>query len=126
AGNPYAYLDTTTGKVVALYRDKDDSQIHDLYWSTGQPEHSALSASAGAPEADSNPVGYFIPATNTHHVVYRSDGDLHVLYWSGDLDPVHYEGSLTAAAGNAPKAVGDPSAYLDTTRGTNIIVYRGT
>jgi hypothetical protein len=126
AGNPYVYRDTTTGKVVALYRDKDDSHIHDLYWSTGVPDYSPLSARAGAPEADSNPVGYFIPATNTHHVVYRSDRDLHVLYWSGDLDPVHYEGSLTAAADNAPKAEGDPSAYLDTTRGTNIIVYRGT
>ena len=63
AGNPYVYLDTTTGKEVALYRGKDDSHIHDLYWSTGQPEHSRLSASAGAPEADSNPVGYFTPAT---------------------------------------------------------------
>src|SRR6185503_3745614 len=61
-GNHFAYVDTTAVLELVLYRGTD-GHVHSLYWSTGAVGHDQLSASAGAPKAAGNPVGYFTPAT---------------------------------------------------------------
>ena len=43
--------------------------MHCLYGS-GDLVHENLTAQG--PKAAGNPVGYFTPATNTHHVIYRT------------------------------------------------------
>jgi hypothetical protein len=55
-------------------------------------------------------------------VVYRTgDGNLHELNWTG-VAPVSYGGNLTAAI-SAPRAAGDPTAFVDAA-GVNLVVYR--
>jgi hypothetical protein len=124
AGNPFAYLETTTDTEIALFRST--SGVHDLYWSTGSPGLDNLSFVAGSPPAASDVVGTFNPANGLHHVAYRSsDGLLHIIFSAGGTDPAHYEGPLTTAVpGGAPLAVGDPSLYFDSSN-QNIVVYRG-
>ena len=122
SGNPYVYLDTNAVLAILLYRGRD-SHVHALYWSTGGVGHDNLSAAAHAPQAAGSPVGFFTPATNTHHVVYRkSNNHLHVLWWAGGDVPGHDDATTLASA---VASAGDPSAFLDTLRGENIIVYRG-
>jgi len=122
-GQPVAYYHSGASQEILLYRATND-EIHSLYWSTGAVGHDNLSGTAGAPKAAGNPVGYYTAATDTHHVVYRqSNGHLRVMWWVG-LGTVGSDDATGLA--NAPAAAGDPSAYVDTTTGTNVIVYRGT
>ena len=122
AGDPYAYLETTTDLEIVVYRDSGPGGVHSLYWSTGDVGLDNLSLVAGSPAATGTPVGHFNPATGTHHVVYRGKDDhLHVVYWTGADDPAHYEGPLTPADGVA-RAAGDPSAYFNAAE--NVVVYR--
>lgn len=121
AGSPFTYVDTTTNQVILLYR-ADGGHVHSLYWSTGGVGHDNLTGSVNAPKAAGNPVGYFTPATNTNHVIYRrSNGHLEVLWWAG-AEAVNFSDATALAA--APLAAGDPSAYVDTTHGMNIVAYR--
>jgi hypothetical protein len=122
-GDPSCYLDTTSGKVIVPHRGAD-GHVHSLYWATGAVGHDALSKSVNAPGTVGTPVGYYNPATTNHHVAYRSaDDHLQVLWWKGN--EAVGRGVLTEAPG-AVKAAGDPAPYLDTKRGTNVVVYRGT
>ena len=122
AGDPFAYLETTTDLELVVYRDSGPGGVHSLYWSTGDVGLDNLSLVAGSPAAAGTPVGHFNPATGTHHIVYRGqDGHLHVVYWTGADDPAHYEGPLTATDGVA-RAAGDPSAYFNSAE--NVVVYR--
>ncbi len=121
-GRPYAYVDTNTAHTIVLYRGRD-RHVHSLRWSTGAVGHDNLSLAGRAPIAAGDPVGYFTPATDTHHVIYRTyDNHLRVLWWSGTGHVGHDD--ATALAG-APFAAGDPSAFVDTSRGRNVVVYRG-
>ena len=86
--------------------------------------HDDLSGTAGAPPAAGDPVGYYVPSADMHHVVYRGgDGHLHELDWVG-VAPVVYGGNLTGTI-SAPTAAGDPSAFANGS-GVNIVVYRST
>ena len=90
---------------------------------SGPVGHDNLGGTAGAPKASGDPVGYYDPATDGHHVVYRGgDGHLHEMNWTG-VAPVSYGGNLTGAV-SAPRAVGNPAAYSG--GGYNIVVYRAT
>lgn len=118
AGNPVAYVDTSTNTQIVLYRGAEGG-IHSLYWSTAEARHELLMP-AGAPKAEGDPVGWYRPSDGVHHVVYRSgDGHLHVLWWAG-ADPATHE----HISASAPPAVGDISAYRDPVRGDNIVFYR--
>lgn len=120
AGDPFAYVDTVRNTEILLYRGRDDGEVHSLYWSTGAVGHDALSKSAGAPTAAGNPVGYYTPATDTHHVIYRkNNGHLHVLFSNG-IEPIQNGGSTT---GDSQKAAGDPTAFVGST-GVNWVIYR--
>ncbi len=123
-GDPFAYLETSSGLEVVPYCDPGGG-VHSLYWSTGAVGHDALSATAGSPGGVGRPVATFNPASGTTHVVYRSgDGHLHVVYWTGASDPAHYEGPLTEMVDpQPPRALGDPSVYFNSA-GDNIVVYR--
>jgi hypothetical protein len=123
-GAPSAYLDTAAGMQVVVYRGVD-GHAHGLYWSTGAVGHDNLTGSIGAPRPTDDPVGFFEPTTATHHVIYRTgNGHLHELWWAG-ADPVGHGDLTPLVPGGAPLAAGPPSAYLDTTRGTKLVVYRG-
>jgi Calcineurin-like phosphoesterase len=121
AGDPSAFLDTTTDTIHLLYRDAPGN-VHCLYWAaTGGVGHDNLSGAAGAPAAEGDPVGWYRHETQLHHVIYRSaDGHLHTLYWTGAEAAQHED--LTAGAG-LPAAAGDPSPYFG--GGSNIVAYRG-
>lgn len=123
AGNPFAYVDTARNTVILLYHS-GDGVVRSLYWSTGAVGADNLSGTAGAPKAAGDPVGYYTATADTHHVIYRTgDGHLHELNWVG-IAPVSYGGNLTAAI-SAPKAAGQPSAFVNAA-GANIVTYRGT
>jgi len=123
-GNPSCYLDTSIGKVVVPYRAAD-GHVHVLNWGSGAGgSHDALSQSINAPPTASRPIGYFNPVDQLHLIVYRTaDGNLQALYWKG-AEAARRE-DLTSGA-RAMGAVGNPAAYLDTKRGTNIVVYRAS
>ncbi len=79
------------------------------------------SAEFSTPDAEGSPSPAVIPGLNTYNIAYRdSSGHLHELYrdaWgTGRTD-------LTANA-NAPKATGNPFAFVDTLRNTEILLYR--
>ena len=123
AGNPFAYVDTARNTVILLYRS-GDGVVRSLYWSTGAVGADNLSGTAGAPKTAGDPVGYYTATADTHHVIYRTgDGHLHELNWAG-VAPVSYGGNLTAAIA-APKAAGQPSAFVNAA-GVNIVAYRAT
>ncbi len=123
AGYPFAYVDTSRNIVIVLFRDSD-GVVQSLYWSTGTAGNDNLSGTAGAPPAAGDPVGYYVPGADMHHVVYRGgDGHLHELDWVG-VAPVVYGGNLTGTI-SAPKAAGNPSAFVNGS-GVNIVVYRST
>jgi hypothetical protein len=120
-GNPAIYFDPSTEKAVLLYRGQDH-RIHSLFWLAGDVGHDLLSG--GAPEAASDPVGWFSSHDGFNHVAYRADdGHLVELWWQG-AEGVG-SNDLTAAAA-AVAATGDPCAYYDSTGGSNIVVFRGT
>jgi FG-GAP-like repeat len=122
AGDLSAYLDPVAGQVV-LYRGQD-TNVHSLYWTTGAVGHDNLTGSVHAPFAAGNPLGY-TTSDNYNHVIYRgTNNHLHELYWTGAGAVGHSD--LTALAASAPNALGDPSPYVDTTRGTSIVPYRGS
>lgn len=121
ASDPSIYLDNVSGMQVVLYRGTD-GQVHSLYWSTGAVGHDALGSAAHAPKAAGKPMG-FMAKDGTHHVIYRAEkGHLHALYWAGQNAPAHED--LTAGSGT-PGAAGDPSPYINTLTGENLIAYRG-
>jgi hypothetical protein len=122
-GNPFAYVDTLRNIQIVLYRGSG-GVVHSFYHGVGQgPGHDNLSGTAGAPAASGDPVGYYIPAFDAHHVIYRTgDGHLHELNWTGQA-PVQYGGNLTWTI-SAPRAAGEPSAFVNGSN-TNIVVYRG-
>jgi hypothetical protein len=123
-GAPFFYVDTNPNRnrLILLYRD-GDGIVRSLYWSTGEVGADNLSGTAGAPaKADGDPVGYYVPGTDSHHISYRSsDGNLHELNAVGDT-PVNYGGNVTGAI-SAPKAAGDPTAFANAA-GLNLVVYR--
>lgn len=122
SGDPFVYVETSTGTQVVLYRGRD-GHINSVYWATGDVGYDHLSSSVGAPTAAGNPVGYYFGPADINHVVYRKpDGHLHVLWWQGQGRVGHAD--LTREAG-ALRALGDPSAMVDA-RGNHVVVYRAT
>jgi hypothetical protein len=123
-GEPTVTVHQPTNTQTVLYRSSG-GVVRSLYWSTGAVGHDNLSGTAGAPPASSDPIGYRTAHDDTYHVIYRtSNGHLHELFSIGNA-PVGYGGDISAAA-RAVNAVGNPSAYADPLRGTNIIIFRGT
>jgi len=121
SGTPFFYVDTTRSVLILLYRDANGT-VRSLYWSTGEVGADNLSGTADAPKAAGDPVGYYVPDADTHHVIYRTgDGNLHELNWIG-VTPVTYGGNITGAI-SAPHAAGDPTAFVGS-GGYNIVVYR--
>lgn len=120
-GDPFFYFDPAGNQVILLYRGQDD-HVHSLYWMFGAVGHDLLSG--GAPKTASDPAGWFSTKDGFHHVTYRSDdGHLRELWWQGA--GAVGNGDLTESA-HAVLAAGNPSPYYDTTRGTNIVAFRGT
>lgn len=124
AGDPFVYVETSTGTQVVLYRGLD-GHVNSLHWSSGDVGYDHLSSAVRAPKAAGDPVGYFEAAANLNHVVYRkADGNLHELWWSGQAAVEHAD--ITSQSPGALKAKGDPTLMLDTVRGDHIVIYRAS
>lgn len=122
-GNPFAYADTRRQTRIVLFRNSA-GVVHSFYPTpAGGVGHDDLGGVAtGAPTAAGDPVGYYAPSADAHHVIYRArDGHLHELNWTG-VAPVTYGGNLTAAV-SSPRVSGDPSAFVNGA-GVNIVIYR--
>ena len=68
AGDPAAYV-TADGIQHVIYRD-GDGNLHELWWTTGAPEHRDLTGPFGFPLPRSDPAAY-VTADGTQHVIYR-------------------------------------------------------
>jgi hypothetical protein len=80
------------------------------------------SAEYETPPAASPPTAVVIPGLGVHNIAYRdTSGQLHEL-WRDALGTTGTT-NLTANA-NAPTAVGNPFAYVDTSRNTEILLFR--
>jgi hypothetical protein len=81
------------------------------------------SAEFGTPPAASPATACVIPGLGVHNIAYRdTSGRLHELW--RDAQGGTGTTNLTANA-NAPTAAGNPFAYVDTARNTEILLYRG-
>ena len=122
-GDPSIFFEAPSGKLLTVFR-AGDGNVHGLYWSTGPVGHDNITGSIGAPRAAGEPRGCSM-ADGISHVIYRTgDGHLHALWWSGS-DPAGGHDDLTKGL-SAPPAAGDPSPWLDTTRGRNHVAYRAS
>ena len=82
------------------------------------------SAEFGTPPAAGPPTACVIPGLGVHNIAYRdTSGRLHELW--RDAQGATGTTNLTANAG-APPAAGSPFAYVDTSRNTEILLYRGS
>ena len=80
------------------------------------------SAEYGTPPAASPPTASVIPGLGVYNIAYRdTSGQLHELW--RDAQGVTGTTNLTANAGATP-AVGNPFAYADTSRNTEILLFR--
>jgi hypothetical protein len=81
------------------------------------------SAEFGTPPAASPPTACVIPGLGVYNIAYRdTSGQLHELW--RDAQGGTGTTNLTANAG-APLAVGNPFAYVDTSRNIEILLFRG-
>ena len=81
------------------------------------------SAEFGTPPAASPPTACVIPGLGVHNIAYRdTSGRLHELW--RDAQGGTGTTNLTGNA-NAPTAAGNPFAYVDTARNTEILLFRG-
>ena len=81
------------------------------------------SAEFGTPPAAGPPTACVIPGLGVHNIAYRdTSGQLHELW--RDAQGITGTTNLTANAG-APPATGNPFAYVDTSRNTEILLFRG-
>jgi hypothetical protein len=119
--SPFGFVDTNRNLNFLLYVDQA-RMVHSLSWSTHPVGHDNLSGAAGARKVadSSNPVGYYIPVADIHHVIYRADNNhLYDLRWDRD-DAVNPGRDLT---GTKPVATGNPTAFVNAT-GMNFAVHR--
>jgi hypothetical protein len=119
--SPFGFVDTNRTLNFLLYVDQA-RMVHSLSWSTHPVGHDNLSGAAGARKVadNSNPVGYYIPVADIHHVIYRADNNhLYDLRWDRD-DAVNPGRDLT---GTKPVATGNPTAFVNAT-GMNFAVHR--
>lgn len=80
------------------------------------------SAEYGTPAAESKPTVAVIPGLGAHHIAYRDTSDRLQELWR-DATGATGTTNLTSEA-NAPKADGNPFAYVDTLRNIAILLYR--
>ena len=123
AGDPWLYLNPNRGMFIAPYRGSDN-RIRSLYWTQASPYgEDNLSGTAQTPNAEGDPMGYYLADTDTHQVFYRGeDGHIYELWWVGDAPVSGW--NLTASAG-APTAKGDPFGLYVSQTNTKHVVYRG-
>lgn len=83
------------------------------------------SAQFGTPPAAGAPTACVIPGLGVHNIAYRdTSGRLHELW--RDAQGVTGTTNLTANVGaQTPTATGNPFAYVDTSRNTEILLFRG-
>jgi hypothetical protein len=124
AGEPAGYVEEAnkTQHVVFRTGDGDLIELYSKYGETAGWKMRDLSKDAGAPKAAGSPDAFYWPGTKSQHVVYRgSDDNVHELFLEPNGKWSH--NNLTDSA-KAPKAAGEPSAYLEDQNNTQHVVYR--
>ena len=83
-------------------------------------------AEYGTPLAAGAPTACVLPGLGVHNIAYRdTSGRLHEL-WRDARGLTGTTNLTVAVPGGAPRAVGNPFAYVDTLRNTEILLYRGS
>lgn len=107
AGDPAAFCNAA-GVQIVPYRSVD-GRILSVYWSQGPSGLDDLSGVAGTPPPIGDPVAFYSPNDDTHHVFYQADDNhLWQLAWQG-VAPVIGR-NITGGVG-APLPAGRPAAY---------------
>jgi hypothetical protein len=130
AGDPAAYVEekNTTEHVVYRTAEGDLIQLYAKYRGTDGWHHEDLTKQANAARAAGDPCGYrlresAIRGIVTQHVVYRGDdGHVHELFLGGAENKWTHN-DVSKAAGNTPKAAGDPAGYVFEANRTQHIVF---
>ena len=114
----------TTNIQHVAYRGTN-KRIYEVLWGDHPIQHLVnRSAEFGTPPAAGPPTACVIPGLGVHNIAYRdTSGRLHELW--RDAQGATGTTNLTANAG-APKAAGNPFAYVDTSRNTEILLFRGS
>jgi catechol 2,3-dioxygenase-like lactoylglutathione lyase family enzyme len=124
AGEPAGYAEegNKTEHVVFRTGDGDLIELYSKYGETAGWKLRDLTKDAGAPRAAGSPDAFYWPSTKSQHVVYRgSDDNVHELFMEPNGKWSHM--NLTEGS-KAPKAAGDPSAYLENQNNTEHVCYR--
>ena len=86
--------------------------------------HLQRSREHNSPEAAGAPQGYLTPTAGVQNIVYRDTRGRLIELWR-EAGGATGDGNLTEA-GQAPTAKGDPSVYMDTVAGVQLVLYRGS
>ena len=109
-------------QVVTRPASGNDLQVWRIVGAEVLPTVVDRSAQFGTPPAAGRPTACVIPGLGVDNIAYRdTSGRLHELW--RDAQGATGTTNLTGIAG-APTAVGNPFAYVDTSRNTEILLYR--
>jgi hypothetical protein len=128
-GTPSAYYSARNDTHQITYRTSD-GRLYELWW-VGIERVSGydLSARSRAPMAAGDPVAYYNAATDTKHVIYRSDNNhLNEIRWVPGGVPSHIDLTVEAtnAGFNVPPAAGSPAAFAVEGSNNHHVAYRTT
>jgi catechol 2,3-dioxygenase-like lactoylglutathione lyase family enzyme len=124
AGEPAGFVDEGSKTEHVVFRTTDGNliELSSKYGAAGGWQSLDLTKMANAPRAAGSPDAFYWPSTRTEHVLYRgSDDNVHELFLANNGSWQHND--LTAAA-RAPKAAGDPNAFVEHKNNTEHVCYR--
>jgi hypothetical protein len=124
AGEPAGYVeeDNKTQHVIFRTTDGDLVELFSKYGETTGWKLRDLAKDAGAPRAAGSPDAFYWRGTRSQHVVYRGgDDNVHELFLEPNGKWSH--ANLSDGA-KAPRAAGDPCAYVEEKNSTEHVVYR--
>ncbi len=124
AGEPAGYAEdgNKTQHVIFRTGDGDVIELFSKYGENAGWKMRDLTKEAKAPKATGDPDAFYWPGTKSQHVLYRGqDDNVYELFMEPNGTWQHND--LTTAA-HAPKAAGDPCAYLEDKNSTEHVCYR--
>jgi hypothetical protein len=130
AGDPTGYVEEKNNTEHVVYRTADGNlvQLYAKYKTTDGWHHEDLTKEANAPKAAGDPSGYRLRESSvrgivTQHVFYRGEDDgIHELFLGGAENKWTHN-DVSKAAGNTPKAAGDPAGFTFEANRTQHVVF---
>jgi hypothetical protein len=124
AGEPAGYTEegNKTQHVIFRTAEGDLCELSSKYGEAAGWKARDLTKETNAPKAAGSPDAFYWRFTKSQHVVYRgTDDGIHELF----LDPSgNWKHTDLTAGGKAPKAAGDPKAYVEDRNITEHVCYR--